>query len=99
MEMGKIMGNECKEGDLAYVFRSTCGNEMKIVTCVKYYLYIDISGIRYTRIWEVDTYLNCPDGVRRPFIGAGNLKPIRPDESEDEMLLIIKVKEKESCPF
>ncbi len=73
----------CKQGDLAIIVKSNCGNEGKILTCVKFigshFLYPELSDL-----WETDIELNSyylydksnapkdrliPDSQLRPLLG------------------------------
>lgn len=81
----------CKEGDLAIVIRSKCGNEGKIVRCVKYLGEIRLVSINLkvsdpTACWHIEPPLIGVFGK----IGNGfpdrDLKPIRNSDGEDETL-------------
>jgi hypothetical protein len=95
----------CKQGDMAVVIKSMAGNEGKIVTCLKF-VGKDLIGVRANAddFWLVDKQMNCinngggPGTMTAPYARDHCLRPLRPSDKVDEMLLIAglpnKVKEK-----
>lgn len=80
----------CKQGDVAYVFKSKAGNYGKVVTCLrlaerKEHGFIAEAGL----VWHVDQLINCirTDGsfVKVPYIRDDALRPLRGDLSGDEI--------------
>jgi hypothetical protein len=82
----------CKQGDLAVIVRSCCGNEGKIVRCVE----LDLTGQILSPTLEI---LNEPAWVTDPpvrgWIGGiapvhdALLRPIRDGDGQDEMLRLV----------
>jgi hypothetical protein len=85
---GEVMN--CKPGDLAVVLRSICGNEGKIVRCVRFVGTKPIQFPEGTRLvgnlWEIDPPLPGFDGLLALYATDGDLKPIRDNDGEDETL-------------
>lgn len=90
----------CKQGDLAIIVKSYAGNEGKIVRCVKFIgdrskVYPDGLTRIEKNCWEIDTHLNTINkGSLSVEVGDNRLRPIRDSDKQDEMLSIIKIKEK-----
>lgn len=81
----------CKEGDLAIVIRSKCGNEGKIVRCVKYmgerrYVSINLKVSEPRQTWYIEPPLIGVFGKLGNTFPDSDLKPIRDNEGEDETL-------------
>ena len=82
----------CKQGDLAIIVRSWAGNEGKIVRCVKFiplvvWINPDGSADREPG-WIADvTTINCAGMPGNKFMDS-QLRPIRDQDGEDEMLRI-----------
>lgn len=82
----------CKQGDLAVIVRSFCGNEGRIVRCLKFYgrgAFKD--GTVFDDIWIIDGRFARPDlkALRcggDAAISDSWLRPIRPGDGEDETL-------------
>lgn len=87
----------CKEGDLVMCIKSYSGNEGKIFRVVKYLgmeMFHDPSGIVVKEhAWETD--IKVPDwlGEYGSIFADSQLKPIRDNDGEDEMLTIMKNKD------
>jgi hypothetical protein len=79
----------CKVGDLAWVVRSVCGNEGKIVRCLRFlpaHRWERVDGsIRVGNGWETDPVLFGWDG-RETVANDAALRPIRDpgDDARDE---------------
>ena len=78
----------CKPGDLAVIVRSFAGNEGKIVRCIEVVQSHDFSGLSVLGgpRWLIDRpvpLLLC--GFTRTVADAA-LRPIRPNDGEDETL-------------
>ena len=79
----------CKQGDLAVVVRSVCGNEGKIVRCLRYVrgMELGIDGCWHEcDIWETDTVMPGWTGALGKSIADSQLRPIRDQDGEDETL-------------
>ena len=76
----------CKPGDLAIAVKSVAGNEGKIMTCVRYIG--EIKGFEGKDHWEVDRLLPARMGGEYPFCRDSYLRPIRPNDGEDEIIRI-----------
>lgn len=87
----------CKQGELAIVVKSKCGNEGRIVRCISLHLPGEIvraSVARYvvgTPTWKVEGSLRLrwPDTgeeTEEALAPDDNLRPIRDTDSEDETL-------------
>jgi len=76
----------CKQGDLAIVVRSVCGNEGKIVRCVSYLGRLDWhlsdGSVIWSETWMVDRALPNEWGVLGFQMEDAQLRPIR-DPGED----------------
>lgn len=80
----------CKPGDLAIIVRSEFGNSGKIVTCLRLASYAEVPADMQWRdfpVWIVDRNIpgTCSSG---PHIWDDYLRPIRPNDGEDEMIRI-----------
>ena len=78
----------CKQGDIAVIVRSLAGNEGRLVICVELcqrptWLHKTLPG----PTWRIDRFL---DGILFPtnIASDSQLRPLRDDEGEDEMLRI-----------
>ena len=82
----------CKPGDLAIIVRSEAGNEGKIVQCIRVIRHQLWSGPRcgdrLTATWEIDIPLADFEGHVSNEIADDQLRPIRDNDGEDEMLRI-----------
>jgi hypothetical protein len=81
----------CKPGDLAVVVRSTCGNEGKVVRCVRYLgevgcIQPDGALTGPFHAWEIDSWIRAWDGTLKREVFDKNLRPIRDNDGEDESL-------------
>ena len=87
----------CKQGDLAIVVRSTCGNEGKIVRCLEV-MYTDrvpdvegwmhrfAGGPRW--VWRIDRTINFSnmfDVVQIEYCSDDKLRPLRGDINDEEI--------------
>ncbi len=77
----------CKQGDLAIITRSTCGNEGRIVRCVRF-LGI-VPGFMSQDRWEVDVKLPKRTGGTANHHPDAWLKPLRLSDDADEMIRIV----------
>jgi hypothetical protein len=87
------MGLNCKQGDLAVIVRSSAGNEGKVVRCLRLVrqqrFECRLTGFsEVADSWETDTMMFGSDGRRDCFVADRNLRPIRDNPGEDEMLRI-----------
>ncbi|MFY7939988.1 MAG: hypothetical protein ACOVOX_03685 [Burkholderiaceae bacterium] len=82
----------CKQGDLAVIVRSCCGNEGRIVTCVA----LDVAGASVGPNWDVRP--GAAWWTEPPILGWNGtvvpvrdalLRPIRDSDEEDEMLRLV----------
>lgn len=89
----------CKEGDLAIIVKSYSGNEGKIVKCLRYFEkeWTLENGTKYLPSWEIDIKLGNKYGYFHNSIPDEQLRPIRDQDGEDEMLLIVGKPELEKC--
>lgn len=83
----------CKQGDLAIIVKSYAGNEGKVVRCVEYlgevgWLSVFTGQIEYVPTWGIDVPLPGVEGADWPIpaIADYQLRPLRPDEGDDETL-------------
>ena len=90
----------CKEGDLAIVVRSICGNEGRIFTCIKLHdnQTHDVDGLPFdprdpvVPRWVIDRPMNSIRGNGVLFvddvcaIDDKNIRPLREDPGADETL-------------
>ena len=86
----------CKQGDLAIIVSSTCGNEGKIVRCLELLHTAHVpdtegkrhrfaGGARY--VWRIDgaiNFGNCFDVVQVTYCSDDRLRPLRGDLSDEE---------------
>ena len=87
----------CKQGDLAIIVSSTCGNEGKIVRCLRgaYASHIpDLKGDvwRYANgarwVWRIDRAINfgnALDVVQVMYCSDDRLRPLRGDATDEEL--------------
>ncbi|MFA5898103.1 MAG: hypothetical protein WC829_03200 [Hyphomicrobium sp.] len=89
----------CKPGDLAIIVRSEAGNLGKIVRCIKVlrneFWTGPSLGTRMTATLEIDIPLASWDGVVSNHIADDQLRPIRDNDGEDEMIRIAGLPHKE----
>jgi hypothetical protein len=82
----------CKQGDLAIVVKSEAGNEGKIVRCVRLIGERDLIGrsgdVLRGAVWEIDVPLPDWGGRLFPTVSDDQLRPIRDNDGEDEILRI-----------
>ena len=80
----------CKQGDLAVIVRSTCGNLGKIVRCKKlcmHHWFIQPDGSLIAGLaWVVDPPVIGWRGDVLPGVLDAVLRPLRDNDGEDEML-------------
>lgn len=83
----------CKQGDLAIVVNSLCGNEGKIVRCLRllpaHRWEFPDGSIVIKPSWEIDISLPSFDGSCTTRVADDRLRPIRDpgDDAVDETLL------------
>lgn len=81
----------CNPGDLAIVIRSCCGNEGKIVRCVKLHLHVQFTkqdgSFLHDDGWQTNPALHGWNG-KATLTPDHALRPIRQTDGEDEMLRI-----------
>lgn len=88
----------CIPGDIALIIKSLCGNEGKIVQCIKFLgpthskLGNLLNGDDY---WLIDTSIPATDGSSSPTARDCWLRPIRPTDAPDEMLTLTGLPKKE----
>ena len=81
----------CKPGDLAVIVQSFCGNEGKVVRCLRLSkrsgagLCPDGSVVP-TPIWEIDAPIPAWDGSESPIAFDVQLRPLRDNDGDDETL-------------
>lgn len=81
----------CKQGDLAIIVQSVCGNEGKVVKCLEYAGVFKCTSngvVGFYDYWKTDTFITFEGGRRDNEIRDCVLRPIRPTDGEDEMLRI-----------
>jgi hypothetical protein len=85
----------CKPGDLAVVVRSACGNEGKIVGCIRLATEAEIAQWDHDAsegpVWLLNVDLprsaeGWGVGWYAPLAKDRNLRPIRPNDGKDETL-------------
>ena len=88
----------CKQGDLAIIVSSTCGNEGKIVRCLAllYTAYIpDTQGKVWRHadgprwVWRIDRSINfgnALDIVQIMYCSDHNMRPLRGDITDEEIV-------------
>lgn len=76
----------CKLGDLAVIVRSFAGNDGKIVRCIRFAGLISYTDGTTEPSWYVDCDLKGQDGSPNPLVSDYQLRPIRPNEGDDETL-------------
>lgn len=80
----------CKQGDLAIIVKSYAGNEGKVVRCVEavgmelWDMPDGTSELAFT--WRMDRALRSFTGRLHDLVRDEHLRPIRPDEGDDETL-------------
>lgn len=82
------MGLNCKKDDLAVIVRSIAGNEGKIVRCVAMagaWEALDGSGAR----WITDPPMRGLLGEPAYPVADCNLRPLRDNDGEDEVLRLV----------
>jgi hypothetical protein len=83
----------CKQGDLAIIVKSNCGNEGKIVRVLELYvpLFVD-SSIAHHTFWKIDRKIQATNMldeiIQIDFCTDAQLRPISDQEGEDEMIRI-----------
>lgn len=88
----------CKQGDLAIIVSSSCGNEGKIVRCVEFAGVIkrvpDTQGVLHyymgapRPIWRIDRTINFANSfetVQIEYCSDEKLRPLRGDLTNDEI--------------
>lgn len=79
----------CKQGDLAIVVFSHCGNEGRIVRCIRMLRWDEKAELGFDPswpMWEVDTCLMDTWGDESRTAVDAYLRPIRDSEGDDETL-------------
>lgn len=78
----------CKAGDLAIVVRSVCGNEGRIVRCIRLLSVAECKQEQHISIfvWETDTPMLDSYGDRMCRCTDAILRPIRDNPGQDETL-------------
>ena len=84
----------CKQGDLAIVVFSICGNEGKIVRCLQRYDGPWREGHNKPG-WLTDTLIKRQDGTAHHAALDKYLRPIRDQDGQDETLTWLDVPSKE----
>jgi hypothetical protein len=82
----------CKQGDLAVIVKSTCGNEGRILTCVRLATMAELAaeGLAWWgAAWLVDATLRDTWGVGVRFYPDSRLRPLRDSDGEDEVLRLV----------
>lgn len=79
----------CKKGEMAFVVKSYCGNEMKVVTCLEFLGEIlfesPCRAVRFTAAaWKIEPPLIGMSGRLTAVVADRCLRPIRPGDMEDE---------------
>jgi hypothetical protein len=91
----------CTQGDLAVIVRSWAGNEGKIVRCIELVGLLPASSpggrARVVPIWRVDRALMAWDGTCDYEAADDQLRPIRDNDGEDEILTLVGKPEKVSA--
>ena len=87
----------CKHGDLAVIVRSVARNEGKIVRCLRlhssedfdlYGGYIRSGGPRGVR-WVIEGCVFSLEGSRLFTVADAQLRPLRDNDGQDEMLMLV----------
>lgn len=82
----------CKPGDLAVVVRSSCGNEGRVVKCLRLdrgkRMLCRNGSIYVGPLWEIDPPLTTWAGNLTSYARDDQLRPLRDNDGEDEMLRI-----------
>jgi hypothetical protein len=82
----------CKQGDLAVIVRSCCGNEGKIVRCVALetdvFVWAKDGQMWKEPLWETEPPVHGWDGTISP-VADSTLRPIRDSDGQDEMLRLV----------
>lgn len=82
----------CKQGDLAVIVRSSCGNEGKVVHCIRLFtntFSLPDGALVSGPTWEVDPPVRGWNGLLIPGVRDALLRPLRDGEGEDEMLRLV----------
>lgn len=91
----------CKQGDLAVIVRSYAGNEGKIVRCLRLLKgavqRAPDGSLHCGDAWEVDCLLKGCRGKYGRIIMDEQMRPIRDNDGEDEMLRIAGLPRKENA--
>ena len=93
----------CKQGDIAYVFKSVAGNYGRVVTCLKLHpAGTDNYAEDIGSLWETEGLFNTilDDGTveQTKFVPDANLRPLRGDLSNNEVDTETPIiKETEKC--
>ena len=85
----------CKQGDRAVIVRSSCGNEGKVLTCLRlatlaemlaeYFVMCDWLGA----VWKTDAHIEDTWGCTTSLYPDARLRPLRDSDGEDEMLRLV----------
>ncbi len=78
----------CKPGDLAMIVRSWAGNEGRIVRCVRFAGVLLWNDLGRQPTWAIDPAILNADGELVQECMDCQLRPIRDNDGEDEMLRI-----------
>lgn len=83
----------CKQGDLAVIVRSTCGNAGKIVRCISLLPsqpFVQPDGtVQYGPAWVVNPPVIGWKGDRLPGVRDALMRPLRDSDGEDELLRLV----------
>ena len=85
----------CKQGDLAVIVRSTCGNEGVIVQCLElvtdHVLWHGKTPVKHATCWRVDRTLphHFPGLIPTDVVPDDQLRPIRDSDCQDEILRLV----------
>ena len=87
----------CKPGDLAVIVKSYAGNEGKIVTCLRLATHTEIEAfcMECGDVWLIDRAIMQSPPSFMPFIHDDQLRPLRDNPGQDEILRIVDLPEKE----
>lgn len=83
----------CKQGDLAIFVKSNAGNEGKIVTCLRFATAAECDAYGFNPhfhgpVWFTDKHLFTIYGTVSKLACDEQLRPIRDQDGEDEMIRI-----------
>lgn len=70
----------CKQGDLAVFVKSSCWNEGKILTCIRYAGHIPTITRKHQHLWETDVPVRWNSGAIHNYAPDAYLRPLRGDD-------------------